>query len=208
MLKYSAPFAAFMLACAPAQAATITVDHELDPALISSNPFQDILSSPFVAGLGDTVEFNLTFTGGPISLTGDTYLWAVSFSTDDNVRLITTSTWTFLSPSSNLIAGPITFDETSEFGHVGSAVYLGAYRLDNAPITFSGIKVSISIDALEPPGFGQPLVDPREYYSIALVTDGVLAPSVPEPASWALMIGGFALAGGVLRRRSVSIAFA
>jgi len=34
------------------------------------------------------------------------------------------------------------------------------------------------------------------------------AAAVPEPASWALMIGGFALAGGALRRRGVAIRFA
>jgi hypothetical protein len=31
---------------------------------------------------------------------------------------------------------------------------------------------------------------------------------VPEPASWALMIGGFAIAGAAMRRRRTSIAFA
>ena len=31
---------------------------------------------------------------------------------------------------------------------------------------------------------------------------------VPEPASWAMMIGGMGLAGGALRRRKVSVAFA
>lgn len=35
----------------------------------------------------------------------------------------------------------------------------------------------------------------------------VFAP-VPEPASWAMMIGGFALVGGVLRRRAMRPAFA
>jgi hypothetical protein len=34
------------------------------------------------------------------------------------------------------------------------------------------------------------------------VTGGVIYP-LPEPASWALMIGGFALAGGALRRRKM-----
>ncbi|WP_250890092.1 PEPxxWA-CTERM sorting domain-containing protein [Sphingobium nicotianae] len=29
--------------------------------------------------------------------------------------------------------------------------------------------------------------------------------SVPEPASWALMIGGFALAGGLMRRRAMAL---
>ena len=33
-------------------------------------------------------------------------------------------------------------------------------------------------------------------------------PAVPEPASWALMIGGFALAGTALRRRAARIRFA
>ena len=32
--------------------------------------------------------------------------------------------------------------------------------------------------------------------------------AVPEPASWAMMIGGFALAGGVLRHRRAALRFA
>jgi len=32
------------------------------------------------------------------------------------------------------------------------------------------------------------------------------APAVPEPASWAMMIGGFALVGGAMRRRTVALA--
>jgi len=33
-------------------------------------------------------------------------------------------------------------------------------------------------------------------------------PGVPEPASWAMMIGGFALAGATLRRRRLAVSFA
>lgn len=33
-------------------------------------------------------------------------------------------------------------------------------------------------------------------------------PGVPEPATWAMMIGGFALAGGAMRRRAAKVAFA
>jgi len=37
----------------------------------------------------------------------------------------------------------------------------------------------------------------------------VSGPAIPEPASWAMMIGGFALAGGALRqRRKVAVRFA
>lgn len=35
-----------------------------------------------------------------------------------------------------------------------------------------------------------------------------IAPPVPEPASWAMMIGGFALIGSMMRRQRVSAAFA
>jgi len=30
---------------------------------------------------------------------------------------------------------------------------------------------------------------------------------VPEPASWAMMIGGLAMAGGVMRRRQLAVRF-
>jgi len=33
-------------------------------------------------------------------------------------------------------------------------------------------------------------------------------PAVPEPATWAMMIGGFALAGAAMRRRAAKVAFA
>ncbi len=42
-------------------------------------------------------------------------------------------------------------------------------------------------------------------FKIATLT---AAPAVPEPASWALMIGGFALAGAAMRRRSARVVFA
>lgn len=37
---------------------------------------------------------------------------------------------------------------------------------------------------------------------------GSTAGAVPEPASWTLMIGGFGLAGGMMRRRATKVAFA
>jgi hypothetical protein len=41
-------------------------------------------------------------------------------------------------------------------------------------------------------------------YSLKITDAG----AVPEPASWAMMIGGFALAGGAIRTRRKNIAFA
>lgn len=40
------------------------------------------------------------------------------------------------------------------------------------------------------------------------VLSAVAVGAVPEPAAWAMMIGGFGLIGGVMRRRKVRIAYA
>jgi PEP-CTERM motif len=45
---------------------------------------------------------------------------------------------------------------------------------------------------------------------MALATDGTVGPgAVPEPATWAMMIGGFGMIGGALRyrRRRTRVAF-
>lgn len=38
-------------------------------------------------------------------------------------------------------------------------------------------------------------------YDIGIALHGESVAAVPEPAAWALMIGGFSLAGAALRRR-------
>ena len=46
--------------------------------------------------------------------------------------------------------------------------------------------------------------------SVAFAATGVAAlpTAVPEPASWAMMAGGFGLAGATMRRRRTAIRFA
>ena len=41
-----------------------------------------------------------------------------------------------------------------------------------------------------------------------IAVDGVVREAVPEPASWALMLGGFGMIGGALRRRRAAVSFA
>ncbi len=41
-----------------------------------------------------------------------------------------------------------------------------------------------------------------------LTFSATITPSVPEPATWAMMIAGFGMVGGAMRRRSVSVRFA
>jgi len=63
--------------------------------------------------------------------------------------------------------------------------------------------------------FSQPIIQginfsPTTFQAPTLSPDGVLTfrPGVPEPATWSLMIIGFGLAGGMLRRRSARAATA
>ena len=63
-------------------------------------------------------------------------------------------------------------------------------------------------------------IDPNNNYARTLVGTGfgdltglgymssAIAPGVPEPAAWAMMIGGFGFAGGALRLRSRKVVFA
>jgi hypothetical protein len=41
-----------------------------------------------------------------------------------------------------------------------------------------------------------------------IILDGVVGGAIPEPASWAMMIGGLALVGVAMRRRKVAVSFA
>ena len=47
-----------------------------------------------------------------------------------------------------------------------------------------------------------------DYDDLVFSFSNTLSGPVPEPASWAMMIGGFALAGSAMRRRKVAVRFA
>jgi len=46
------------------------------------------------------------------------------------------------------------------------------------------------------------------FFSSGTLKISELSAAVPEPATWAMMIGGFALAGASLRRRKITVTFA
>ncbi len=74
-------------------------------------------------------------------------------------------------------------------------------------ILATGSKVSVLNNDVWGTVVAKSLYQPKGEIHVASFT-GDLPPAVPEPASWALMIGGFALAGATLRRRKAGIAFA
>jgi hypothetical protein len=190
-----------------ANADTVVVSHELNPANIGLNLNQETLASPFTLGVGDTLDFTLTFTGGPITLTGDTVLWLLSLTADGDQAMQVSGTFEFLGASGNLVGGPIPISQEMKYLHIGAYLTPGAYRLDSAPITFSGIRQILTINSSDADINVEVGASAREYYSVGLYTDGVVSGGavVPEPGTWALMIVGFGAAGAMIRRRRLAL---
>jgi hypothetical protein len=80
---------------------------------------------------------------------------------------------------------------------------LNAYTLVASPISFTlAAAQSVNFFIID-----NPYSDNRGGLSLRLTTPDLNVPGgVPEPATWALMIGGFGLAGATLRRRRVAVA--
>jgi hypothetical protein len=76
----------------------------------------------------------------------------------------------------------------------------------NSLITFSltaGVNYLAVATGFDPSDFGA--------YTMTINGPGEVlpaAPAVPEPASWAMMISGFGLVGGAMRRRAMKVSYA
>ena len=79
---------------------------------------------------------------------------------------------------------------TSIAGNAGFTTY----SLSFSPVTAGSLQLSFGTTSADNVG---PLLD-----------NVSVSQAVPEPATWAMMIGGFALAGAAMRRRKASVAFA
>jgi len=73
---------------------------------------------------------------------------------------------------------------------LAAASGLGVLRLSLIVDSFGGLDRSFTINGISAAGVGN------------------VGGAVPEPATWAMMIGGFALAGAAIRRRKATVSFA
>lgn len=98
--------------------------------------------------------------------------------------------------------GTLSFPITDElFGETYIGIHWGGNQTAFYKFDFDEVVSSIQILAMNPGGFSGAVL-----YSTQVAPPP--PPAVPEPATWALMIGGFALAGSMMRRRKMAVRFA
>jgi len=92
--------------------------------------------------------------------------------------------------------------DTALYNALGSGTLYGSFNLDASD---SSSTLTFTLNAAGIADLNSAIADHRDF-AIA----GSLATSspTPEPASWALMLGGFGLVGGAMRRRKVALTFA
>lgn len=176
--------AAAMVPAAMAQAATLVID-------VAGLTSVDDLGSPnnlvqtYNLGANATVQgiaYDLTLT-----TVGLSWLSEATIAFEDSSQLA----GVFLTPGfTDDFAGTGTYSGSAVLADLGLEFNVGADGILRVEFFESFDDVFAAIDANYISG------------TITITHNGVTA-AVPEPASWALMIGGFGLVGGAMRRRNV-----
>jgi len=110
-----------------------------------------------------------------------------------------------LGTGATAIFDPLTWPSDNEFqgGSVQNSARLAWFNvagLDFDANTDATYKVTLNVWGLDGAG---------SHSSLAIYEKiGAGSGAVPEPASWAMMLGGFGLVGGAMRRRKAKVAFA
>jgi hypothetical protein len=102
--------------------------------------------------------------------------------------------------------GPASTGGSAGYITAGGTLTLGGLVWDNPFQSFTtadGSNFTVHFDDLAGFAIGSTITD-----KVTITVNSIGAGAVPEPASWALMIGGFGMAGAMLRRRRAGAAFA
>ena len=198
-----------------AQAATtVVINQTLDltqPKALSGPGFQGWQDTPaFNGGVnfdleeGDTLDYTVDFLGAQtLTLLNTSQIWAFIYAVGNSSDVTGTGVLTLLDANGAAILTSNSSTTTEGDFHFGQQFGLLEFTGGiPANLTFSGARYVGTVDDYVEAG-----VTTRNYNSPAfyVTTDSaVVGGAVPEPASWALMISGFGIAGAMLRRRMSS----
>lgn len=198
---------------AAVSAATKTITISADPASGSYVPVAGgtsfiltfLLSQPLTIASGDVINVtgNLkdAFTGLPSALT-------VPLGTGEVFLTALPSVPFGVPPSGNLSSSTFTINGMTQASTCQACLLAGELDLStsNTPFSFTNFSSSMTLGTLTSSG---PVTGPFTItaYTLSFTT---LAPAVPEPATWAMMILGFGAVGGAIRylRRKTTVSYA
>lgn len=200
-----------------AQAATINVDLTLDLTQVCYacgayvNP--ELGSAPAGAfspafevdvAEGDTLNITLDFLGQQ-QLTATNIdsaflsIWTKNFDQSDGIT--STGNLSFLDSNGASVFTTPTVTDTDGSIHAGQYLFGSDFGALPSSISFSGLRWSGTVDDY---GFyATRTYAVPNFYINAENVELSIAQGVPEPTTWALLIGGFGLTGAALRRRRV-----
>ncbi len=214
MLRFRTLAFAAVLAALPSisSASVVVVNQTLDvtqPQAVSGpSGFQGWQGTPAFNGgynvaiaEGDTFDYTIMFAPGQsLTATGLSAVWAYSYTDGAGSDVVGTGTFSFLDASGNAILTSDSFTDTEGSYHFGqyftSTNFAGGLP---SPLTFYGVRYVGTLDDYLTSG-----VTTRDYNLPAFYLDAgnvAISAAVPEPASWAMMLGGLGLAGIVARLR-------
>lgn len=213
-VSLSAVAAAALLASAyasPSAASTITASYSLPSASIGKigTAVGYDFPEPFSIGQGQTLD--LTYSFDKVTLTGDSFIWGLAFATDGGASMDVSGTVEFLGAGGDIVSGPISINQNNSAAHIGIYLFPADYRTGSGSISFTGIRQILTVTGgfTYGPDNGELPLQQRTFTRGFLWTDGVKGSGggggnpgvIPEPATWAMMIAGFGLVGGAMRRR-------
>lgn len=196
--------------------ATLAIGGVAQAAQTVTDPAGDFLSTytgPALADL-DVVSFSVDYNStADIFTLSATMAGAITAGTD-GFYVIGVNTGTGPIRPFGSIGNPnVIFNQAIRINKDGTAT-LGATALSNATISGSSFSISLARSLFPTTGFAPERYGfnlwPRVAGGVSAVAD--FAPnnanlaSVPEPATWAMMLTGFGLLGGALRRRRTTAA--
>lgn len=180
-LALAASAAATLAVCAPANAALVNLNYVLDAN-----------------------NFNLAFGNGSAAPMQPVHL-DVTLSFDDGASFSNATSGMTVNSFSLPYGLQYAYDASSKFLTI--ATDAGAGSCGNPANSFcsfwnNGNSLSAS------PIFVQQETSTSGYWTSSQYNATVSTAAVPEPASWAMMIGGFVLAGAAMRSRKAALRFA
>lgn len=197
-----------LIASAASAATTVNISQTLDLTQASTSVFSPQLQSvgvgfspsvDFSLAVGDTLDYNLAFQAGQ-SIHGTNLIFtkAAFFSSSGNPQLIdATGQLMLFDAGHNAVFTSLVNNEqvANSFGQ--------DFLFAITSISFSSLEYKATVNGYTPFAFGTP-TNSLEYgttlFQVAFGAGGSLGISVPEPATWALMLTGFFGLGAMLRR--------